>query len=47
MLNATRTLVGKEKVVRNCNTILGLQLVQLIATRTLGEAKVILNCNVF
>jgi hypothetical protein len=35
MLNATRTLIGKAKVVRNRNTILGLQMIQLIV-RTLG-----------
>jgi hypothetical protein len=48
MLNATRTLIGEAKVVRNCNAILGLQRLQLIATGTLeGKAKVILNCNAF
>jgi hypothetical protein len=42
------TMIGEAKVVRNCNAVLGLQLLQLIATRTLGdEAKVILNCNAF
>jgi hypothetical protein len=48
MLNATGTLIGEAKVVRNCNTVLGLQLLQLITTRTPGgEANVILNCNAF
>jgi hypothetical protein len=46
MLNAMRTSIGKEKVVPNSNVVLVLQLLQLIATRTLGGgAKVIINCN--
>jgi hypothetical protein len=48
MLSAMRTLIGEAKVIRNCNTVLGLQLLQLIAMRTLeGKAKLILNCNGF
>jgi hypothetical protein len=46
MINAKRTLIAEAKVVPNCNVILGLQLLQLIATRTPGcEAKEVLNCN--
>jgi hypothetical protein len=40
--------IAEANVVPNCTAISGLQLLQLIPTRTLwGEAKVVFNCNAF
>jgi hypothetical protein len=40
--------IAEANVVPNCTAISGLQLLQLIAMRTLGgKAKVVFNCNTF